>query len=259
MTAPKLSVRSARKTFTQVKGAAVCALADLSFDVAEGEYVAIVGPTGAGKSVLLDCLLDLKQLDAGEIRIDGQPIGAFLKGGKGRITRIFQEDRLLPWLTARDNAALGLQIRGTPKAERRARAQGWLEAMGLGKFGDALPAELSGGMRQRVNIARAFAPQPEIVLLDEPFSALDEITATRLRRDFKAAAEAQRTTFLIVTHNIEEAIFLARRILVFGAPARVLADIAVPEGAAENPAAVERIRNQIHRLMTPVAGERGAA
>jgi ABC-type nitrate/sulfonate/bicarbonate transport system ATPase subunit len=250
---PKLSVRSARKTFTQAKGASVCAIADLSFEMAAGEWVAVVGPTGAGKSVLLDCLLDLKQLDSGDIRIDGQPIAAFMRAGKGRITRIFQEDRLLPWLTALDNAALGLEIRGVARKERRRRAQGWLDAMGLGAFAAALPAELSGGMRQRVNIARAFAPEPEIVLLDEPFSALDEITATRLRRDFKALAEDQSTTFLIVTHNIEEAIFLARRILVFAAPAQVLADIPVPEGAWKDAAAVERIRSEIHRLMGPVA------
>src|ERR1700750_733973 len=170
--APKLLVERARKSFRQASGAEIAAIADLSFSVKSDEYVAIVGPTGAGKSVLLDCLLGLKHLDAGQIRIDGLPVENFTREKKGHITRIFQEDRLLPWLSATDNAAFGLQIQGVAQTERRARARRWLDAVGLSTFKDALPRELSGGMRQRVNIARAFAPNPELVLLDEAFSAL---------------------------------------------------------------------------------------
>lgn len=243
--APKVRVERACKTFQQVNGGIVEAIRDLSFDVGDGEYVAIVGPTGAGKSVLFDCLLGLKQLTSGRIEVDGEPIGSFSRTHKGRITRIFQEDRLLPWLSAVDNVALGLQIRGAPERERRARAAEWLEAVGLARFRDALPSELSGGMRQRVNIARAFAPEPEIILLDEAFSALDEITATRLRADFAALAQRQKMTFLIVTHSIEEAIYLGSRILVFGAPARVIHEIRVPAGVSEDRSLVERIRTEI--------------
>ena len=208
---PKLTVEHARKGFRQASGTDVAAIADLSFSVAAGDYVAIVGPTGAGKSVLLDCLLGLKTLDAGNILIDGRPVQNFVREKKGHITRIFQEDRLLPWLSATDNAAFGLQVQGVPERERRATAARWLDAVGLSGFKDALPRELSGGMRQRVNIARAFAPNPELVLLDEAFSALDDVTATRLRHDFKTLAHAQATTYLIVTHSIDEAIFLANR------------------------------------------------
>jgi NitT/TauT family transport system ATP-binding protein len=246
---PKVVVERARKSFRQDSGAEVAAIADLSFSVRSGEYVAIVGPTGAGKSVLLDCLLGLKYLDAGHIRVDGLPVESFVRERKGHITRIFQEDRLLPWLSATDNAAFGLQIQGIKRTERREQAARWLDAVGLSDFKQALPRELSGGMRQRVNIARAFAPNPELVLLDEPFSALDEVTASRLRQDFKTLAQSQQTTFLIVTHSIDEAIFLADRILVFGAPARVMADIAVPPRAWEDRAASDRIKDEVRALL----------
>lgn len=251
---PKLSVKHARKSFRQANGTDVTAIADLSFTVHAGEYVAIVGPTGAGKSVLLDCLLGLKSLDAGQILIDGRPVQNFVREKKGHITRIFQEDRLLPWLSANDNAAIGLQIQGAVEKDRRATAAKWLDAVGLSGFKEALPRELSGGMRQRVNIARAFAPDPELVLLDEAFSALDEVTATRLRQDFKTLAQAQSTTFLIVTHSIDEAIFLADRILVFGAPARLMAEIAVPSHAFEDRSMSDQIKEEVRKLI--VAGAR---
>jgi NitT/TauT family transport system ATP-binding protein len=251
---PKLLVERARKSFRQASGAEIVAIADLSFSVKSGEYVAIVGPTGAGKSVLLDCLLGLKYLDAGQIRVDGLPVENFVREKKGHITRIFQEDRLLPWLSATDNAAFGLQIQGVAQAERRKQAAHWLDAVGLSAFKDALPRELSGGMRQRVNIARAFAPNPELVLLDEAFSALDDVTASRLRQDFKTLAQSQQTTFLIVTHSIDEAIFLANRILVFGAPARLMAEIVVPSQAWKDRAVSDRIKDEVRSLI--VAGAR---
>jgi ABC-type nitrate/sulfonate/bicarbonate transport system ATPase subunit len=245
----KIRVEKAKKSFIQKSGGAVEAIRELTFDVADNEYFAIVGPTGAGKSVLFDCLLGLKSLDGGRITIDGEPVEKFIRK-KGRIARIFQEDRLLPWLTATDNVALGLQIQGVPEAERRERAREWLRAVGLGTFTEALPSEMSGGMRQRTNIARAFATGPEIILLDEAFSALDEITAMRLRSDFRALARRQKMTFLIVTHSIDEAIYLGTRILVFGAPARLVHQIAVPEGASDSPAEVDRIRSEIRHWIS---------
>ena len=252
-TMPKLIIERARKAFRQADGAEISAIADLSFSVKSGEYVAIVGPTGAGKSVLLDCVLGLKHLDAGQIWIDGRPVQNFVREKKGHITRIFQEDRLLPWLSATDNAAFGLQIQGVPEQERRKRASKWLDAVGLSAFKNALPRELSGGMRQRVNIARAFAPNPDLVLLDEAFSALDDVTASRLRQDFKTLAKSQRTTFLIVTHNIEEAIFLANRILVFGAPAHLVAEIVVPAQAWEDRVTVDQIKDEIRAKLAAVS------
>lgn len=247
---PKLSVDRARKFFKLASGGEIAAIADLSFKVRSGEYVAIVGPTGAGKSVLLDCLLGLKKLDDGEIRVDGQPVANFVRNRKGHITRIFQEDRLLPWLSATDNVAFGLQIQNVPEEERREKARKWLDAVGLSGFKDALPRELSGGMRQRVNIARAFAPSPELVLLDEAFSALDDVTATRLRTDFKDLARSQATTYLIVTHSIDEAIFLSNRILVFGAPARLMAEIAVPECTYQDRKRSDDIKEEVRALIS---------
>jgi NitT/TauT family transport system ATP-binding protein len=246
---PKLIIERAHKGFRQADGTEITAIDNLSFSVKSGEYVAIVGPTGAGKSVLLDCLLGLKQLDAGEIRIDDRPVANFIREKKGYITRIFQEDRLLPWLSATDNAALGLQIQEVAEPVRRERAAQWLDAVGLSAFKKALPRELSGGMRQRVNIARAFAPNPELVLLDEAFSALDDVTASRLRHDFKKLAQAQRTTFLIVTHSIDEAIFLANRILVFGAPARLMKEITVPPGAWEDRNLSDNIKEEVRAMI----------
>ncbi len=225
MTAPKIRVRNARKVFAQKKGEVIEAIRDLTFDVAAGDYVAIVGETGAGKSVLFDCMLGLKELTAGSIEIDGTPVRDYTRRRAGMVTRIFQEDRLLPWRTAAENAALGLQIRGVPERQRLEIAGYWLDQVGLAAFRDAYPGELSGGMRQRVNIARAFATTPEVLLLDEAFSALDEVTATRLRNDFLALAHKQKTTFLMVTHSLDEALVLGDRILVFGAPARVVRDL----------------------------------
>ncbi len=241
----KIRVREAYKSFRQANGNEVEAIKGLSFTVAANEYVAIVGPTGAGKSVLLDCILGLKSLDEGSIQINGREVAHYAQVNKGRITRIFQEDRLLPWLSATDNVALGLQIQGVAVQERRERAAQWLEAVGLSNFCNAFPSELSGGMRQRVNIARAFAPNPEVILLDEAFSALDEITAARLRGEFRDLAHQQRMTFLIVTHSIEEAIFLAGRILVFGAPARLVREITVPVNAAADRLKVDQIRDEV--------------
>jgi len=143
-----------------------------------------------------------------------------------------------------------LQIQGVPEQQRREVAAKWLDAVGLSGFKNALPSELSGGMRQRVNIARAFAPEPELVLLDEAFSALDDVTASRLRQDFKKLAQSQATTFLIVTHSIDEAIFLANRILVFGAPARLMAEIPVPPHAWEDRALSDQLKDQVRTLIS---------
>jgi NitT/TauT family transport system ATP-binding protein len=241
----KLRVSGARKIFRQKNGAEVEALAGVDFTVADGEYVAIVGPTGAGKTVLFDSIMALKSLTSGAIEIDGQPAGEWCRARHGRIARIFQEDRLLPWRTAAENVAIGLEIEGVGKAERLAAARRWLDAVGLAKSADAYPGELSGGMKQRVNIARAFVLEPEIILMDEAFSALDEITATRLRADFLALARRQRMTYLIITHSLEEAIILGNRILVFASPARIVREIAVPEEVKRDPHLWYDIRREI--------------
>lgn len=248
---PKIRAYQARKVFTQKSGEVVEAIRDLSFDVAPGEYVAIVGETGAGKSVLFDCILGLKSLSSGAIEIDGTPVHDYTRRNPGSVTRIFQEDRLLPWRSAEQNVALPLEIRGIPEAERLATARSWLQQVGLGGFHQAFPSELSGGMRQRVNIARAFSTSPEVLLLDEAFSALDEVTATRLRTDFLELARKQKTTFLMVTHSLDEALVLGDRILVFGAPARLVHEVRVTsadrDDARRRDTLKEEIRSWISR------------
>ncbi|MFQ5873803.1 MAG: ABC transporter ATP-binding protein [Dehalococcoidia bacterium] len=242
----KIVVRGVSKIFYQKKqGREVRAIEDLNFSVSEGEYLVIVGETGAGKSAFFDCLLGLKELTSGEILIDGTSCWEFRRSNVGKITRIFQEDRLLPWRTASENVCLGLEIQGVPEEKRREIAHRWLKAVGLWGFENSYPNELSGGMRQRVNIARAFATQPEILLLDEAFGGLDEVTATRLRKDFLNLAYQQNMTFLMVTHSIEEALILGRRILVFGVPAHVVHEIHVPEGIEENASLLEEKQAEI--------------
>jgi NitT/TauT family transport system ATP-binding protein len=241
----KIRVSSARKLFQHRRGHAVEAIRDLTFDVQEGEFLAIVGETGAGKSVFFDCLMGLKTLTSGRIEVDGQEALAYNAERKGRIARIFQEDRLLPWRTAAENVALGLEIQGMAKAPRLARARQWLDAVGLHGHAEAYPSELSGGMRQRLNIARAFALGPEIILMDEAFSALDEITATRLQEDFLELARKNRMTYLIITHSIDEAILLGNRILVFGAPAQVVRELRVSEQDKQDPVVWAQVRQEI--------------
>ncbi len=242
----KIVVQGVHKTFYQKqKGVEVRAIADLNFNVKEGEYLVIVGETGAGKSVFFDCLLGLKDLTSGEILIDGTSSNQYRKTNVGKITRIFQEDRLLPWRTATENVCLGPEIMGVPIERQIEIAHKWLKAVGLWGFENSYPNELSGGMRQRVNIARAFATQPDILLLDEAFGGLDEVTATRLRKDFLDLAHQQKMTFLMVTHSIEEALILGTRILVFGVPAQVVHSIDVPKDIQENDALFEEKREEL--------------
>jgi NitT/TauT family transport system ATP-binding protein len=196
---------------------AVDALAGVSLDVVSGEFLAIVGPSGCGKTTMLRIVAGLETKTAGEIEIhrdDGskRPLNAM----------VFQQESVFPWMTVRDNAAFGLKARGIPKRERYSMVQPILDKAGLTGFEDALPYQLSGGMKQRVALARAFANDPEILLMDEPFAALDEQTKLILQAELLRIWEASGKTVMYVTHSIDEAIALADRILVMSArPGRV--------------------------------------
>lgn len=221
------------------------AVAGLTFTLRRGEIVACVGVTGAGKSTILRMVMGALVPDRGEIRVLGcDPAREFLRL-RGKIAPVFQTDRLLPWRTALENAELGLEILGVPPAERRGRAQAWLERLGLGGAASRLPHELSGGMRQRVSLARAFALDPELLLLDEAFSHLDEVTAMSVRADFLALVRPLGTTCLLVTHSVAEAVDLADRILVVGRPARVIAEVPDTSGVRDDPVAREQVRRQV--------------
>jgi NitT/TauT family transport system ATP-binding protein len=186
------------------------ALDDLSLDVAAGEIVAIVGPNGSGKSTLLRVVDGLLAPAAGRAEVEGRPV----RGPDAAVGFVFQEPRLLPWRSALDNVAYPLELARVPARERRERAEELLRLVGVAASGAARPRELSGGMRQRVAIARALALRPSILLLDEPFSALDALTRERFNVELLGLWERTGTTILLVTHSIPEALFLADRVAV---------------------------------------------
>jgi NitT/TauT family transport system ATP-binding protein len=221
---------------------------NLNFNVAEGERVAILGRTGAGKSTLLNLLIGNLSPTSGSVRVDGVDPHGEHKKLQGKVGMAFQTPSLLPWLTALDNTAVGLRILGKGKKESRQAAHEWLSKVHLGHAAGKYPSQLSGGMRQRVSLARAFAIQPRLVLLDESFSALDEVTAGQLRGNFVQLCDETNATSVIVTHNIEEAFTLGHRVLVFGSPARILGQYKssdYPIGSDE----FTRVREMIHNLM----------
>jgi NitT/TauT family transport system ATP-binding protein len=199
---------------------------ELSFDVRAGEFVCLLGPSGCGKSTALRVIGDLLPVQDGVVHVDGRdPAAAW-----DRLAFVFQSPRLLPWKDALDNAAFGLEMRTPDMAqdERRKRARWQLERMGLGADTHKMPAMLSGGERQRVAIARALALDPDIILMDEPFSALDPTTRLRLRQQLVDLWQGSGKTVLFVTHDVDEALFLADRIIVLSPkPARVVQNLTV--------------------------------
>ncbi|MEI7804043.1 MAG: ATP-binding cassette domain-containing protein [Hyphomicrobiales bacterium] len=227
---PPIEVRQLRKVFHQAtSGQAVVAIERLEIRIEPREVVAIVGQTGCGKSTFFDLMIGLEAPTEGSIVIGGKtPYGDF-DHFRGQIATVFQQDRLLPWRSALDNARLPLELIGLPEEVQRERALTWLKRLGLERFIDAYPHELSGGMRQRVAIARAFVVQPNILLADEAFGHLDEVTAAELRETFLALARECGSTAILITHQLEEAIGVGNRIIVFGKSAKLLADIKVAQ------------------------------
>ena len=221
-------VRGLRKVFRQTTtGQSVVAIDRLDLTIAPKEVVAIVGQTGCGKSTFFDLMIGLEAPSEGSIHIGDKRPHADFDFFRGRIATVFQQDRLLPWRSALDNAKLPLELIGMPEEEQRERALTWLNRLGLGHFTNAFPHELSGGMRQRVAIARAFAVEPDILLADEAFGHLDEVTAAELRETFLKLARECGSTAILITHQLEEAIGVGDRIVVFGKSAKLLADIHV--------------------------------
>ena len=201
----------------------VTAAQDLNLAVHKGEMVAIVGQTGCGKSTAFNLLVGLYPATSGTVTVAGCNPHDQFNELTGKVAVVFQDDRLLPWRTARDNVALGLEYRGVDKAERHQVADEWLARLGLGGREESYPYQLSGGMRQRVSIARCFALDPDIILCDESFSALDELTADRLRGEFVKLVKSEDKTGVFITHSIEEALTIGDRVLVFRAPGHVAA------------------------------------
>jgi NitT/TauT family transport system ATP-binding protein len=227
----KLAVQDVSKTFrirsspSQGKDRLLPVLRHLSFDIYENEVVSLIGESGCGKTTLLRIIQGLGRLDAGSILVDGVKVS-----GPGRDRGfVFQQASLLPWRTARHNVEFGLELQGASKDERSHRAQSLLELVGLGSSAEQFPHQLSGGMQQRIGLARALAIDPALLLMDEPFSALDAQTREVLQRELLRIHGQTGKTILFVTHDLDEALYIGDRIIVLGAnPGRVKQIIDVP-------------------------------
>ncbi|HUU73310.1 MAG TPA: ABC transporter ATP-binding protein [Burkholderiales bacterium] len=213
MTQTALHLKGITCTFPGRDGTAYSAVADASLAVAEGEFVSLVGPTGCGKSTLLNVAAGLLAPTAGTVRVFGQP----LTGINERAGYLFQTDALLPWRTARENVMVGLELRGEDKHQARQLADDWLARVHLAGHGDKYPHELSGGMRKRVALAQTLVMAPKILLMDEPFSALDVQTRSLMENELLELWSEDRKSVVFVTHDLEEAISLSDRVVVLSA------------------------------------------
>ena len=220
---PLIEMQGVGKQFS--KG--TIALRDMSLTIREGEFVSLIGPSGCGKSTVLKLIAGLLAHSAGTITVNGHAPGA----GSQEIGYVFQDATLMPWATAFDNVYLPLRLRGARKREASPQIEEALESVDLLAFASAYPRELSGGMKMRVSIARALVMRPRLLLMDEPFAALDEMTRFRLNNDVLALWEAQNLTVIFVTHSVFESVYLSSRIIVMATrPGRAVAEIALPGG-----------------------------
>lgn len=228
MSEPYLVIDNVRKQFPRRGEPAVLTVIDgLDAKVENGALLSILGPSGCGKSTLLNIINGLDNVTSGSISINGRQVSAKSRSAV-KIGVVFQEPRLLPWRSVRDNVRLPLDELGIDRAEANRRVDSYLDLVGLGDFGSYFPLRLSGGMQQRVSLARGLALEPDLLLADEPFSALDEFTARKLRQEFVSIWQATGRTVIFVTHNIREAIFLSTRMLVVTArPCKTHLDLAI--------------------------------
>ncbi|HYB43371.1 MAG TPA: ABC transporter ATP-binding protein [Candidatus Methylomirabilis sp.] len=201
------------------------ALAEVELGVRAGEFLSLIGPSGCGKTTLLKCIAGLVPVDAGRVAVGGR-----LVTGPGReCSLVFQDFALLPWATVQKNVEFGLLLRGVPAGERAGTARRWVGKVGLGGFEDAYPAQLSGGMQQRVGLARALAVNPQVLLMDEPFASIDEQTRRLFQDDLLGLWSEERKTVVLVTHSMDEAIYLSDRVAVLSPrPGRVHQLLEVP-------------------------------
>jgi len=217
-----LTADKVTKVFTVGRGRAVTAVKDLSLDVREGEFLCLLGASGCGKSTMINMFAGFTQPTGGRVLLRGTPI----TGIEPRCGMVFQSYALFPWKTVRANVEFGLKMQGKPAAERRVTGERFINMVKLTGFEEHYPAELSGGMQQRVTLARILAANPEVLLMDEPFAALDAMTRQVMQEELLAIHDKNRKTTVFITHNIDEALTLADRIVVLSArPGRVKAEI----------------------------------
>src|SRR5215831_4943271 len=255
--APLLDVQAVRKAFPRQDGGDYLVLEGVNLAVNEGEIVGLLGRSGSGKSTLLRLISGLSDPSAGQVQFAGKPVSGPAEG----VAMVFQSFAIFPWLTVFENVALGLEAQRLPRAEIRRRALAAIDLIGLDGFESAYPRELSGGMRQRVGFARALVVHPNLLLMDEPFSALDVLTAETLRTDFLDLWSEGRMPIrgvILVTHNIEEAVLMCDRILVFSTnPAQIVSEIKVDLPQPRN-RLDPRFRDLVERIYVAMT-ERAAA
>lgn len=242
----KIEFRGAAKSYP-MNDSVFTALGGVDLAIADREFVTVVGPSGCGKSTLLNMAAGLDQPTAGEVLVDGAPVSG--PGPERGV--IFQQYALFPWLTVRRNVEFGLRIAGITAEDRTRRAQRAIDLVGLTEFADVLPKTLSGGMKQRCAIARAYAVSPQVLLMDEPFGALDALTRVQLQDQLLETWTQEQRTVMFITHDVDEAVYLARRVVVMAArPGRIhtVIDVDLPYPRTEEvrlSADFSRIRNHV--------------
>lgn len=224
MSTPMIQVTDVTKIYVTARGRTV-SLDNVSLDVAEGEFTTLVGPSGCGKSTMLNLIGGLLEPTSGQVLVHGDQV----KGPSPDRGVIFQQYALFPWLTALENVEFGLRLQGLKKTERREKAMHYLDLVGIADFAHALPKELSGGMKQRCAIARAYAVNPSVLLMDEPFGALDALTRVQMQDELLSTWQKERRTIVFITHDVDEAVYLASRVVVMSPrPGRISEIIDVP-------------------------------
>ncbi|AJE47097.1 ABC transporter ATP-binding protein [Celeribacter indicus] len=252
-----LSISDLSKSF-EVEGARFVALASTGLELGRNEIVAVIGPSGCGKSTLLRCIAGLEHPDTGRIRIEGNDV---TRPGQGSAL-VFQDHRLLPWLTVRANVELALEPLRLSRADQTRRAARYIELVGLSRFADSFPRQLSGGMAQRAALARALAVETGLVLMDEPFGALDSILRSRMQDELLKIWQEHQVSILIVTHDIEEALYLADRVVVMRPdPGHIqeTVEIALPRPRQRDSAAFGALRSRLLAALAESAPGRRVA
>ncbi|WP_455357022.1 ABC transporter ATP-binding protein [Streptomyces sp. SYSU K217416] len=256
-----LEINALRKTYTDsYSGEEVTAIDDISFDVNQGEFVSVLGPSGCGKTTVLNIVAGFVELSGGTVVVDGRPVHG---PGPDRGV-VFQSHALFPWKTVLGNVVFGLRMQGMAKARRNARAQEFLELVGLSGFEHRYPHELSGGMQQRLGVARVLASEPAVMLMDEPFASIDAQTRRKLQEDLTGIFESQLPTVFFVTHDVDEAVFLSDRIVVLSRrPSRVreIVEVSLPRprrwDTAVALAEFRETANRVNALLAEKPGKSG--